>query len=67
MRKAKSSQGRLFDVIPGKPVIFFFYSYFFKFGFMDGKAGLNYALSLAYYYWQVSVKVEESKNVSQII
>ena len=67
VRKAKSSQGRLFDVMPGKPVIFFFYSYFFKFGFMDGKAGLNYALSLAYYYWQVSVKVEESKNVSQII
>lgn len=64
VRQAKSSQGRIFDFMPGKPVIFFFYSYFFKRGFLDGKAGFNYAVSLSYYYWQISLKVNESKYVS---
>jgi glycosyltransferase involved in cell wall biosynthesis len=64
VRRAKSYQGRIFDVMPGKPLIFFLYSYLLKLGFLDGKAGLNYALSLAFYYWQISLKVNESKNVS---
>ena len=64
VRQAKSSQGRIFDFLPGKPVIFFFYSYFLKRGFLDGKAGFNYAVSLSYYYWQISLKVDESKYVS---
>lgn len=66
VRKAKSFQGRIFDRMPLKPLAFFIYSYFFRLGFLDGKAGLNYALALAYYYWQVSLKVDEGKHVSQI-
>ena len=66
VRKAKSFQGRIFDKIPGKPLIFFLYSYFFRLGFLDGKEGFNYALALAFYYWQISVKVSESKHVSYI-
>jgi glycosyltransferase involved in cell wall biosynthesis len=64
VRRAKSTQGRIFDFMPGKPFVFFFYSYFFKLGLLDGKAGFNYAVSLAYYYWQVSLKVNERKHVS---
>lgn len=64
VRSAKSYQGRIFDVMPGKPLIFFLYSYLLRLGFLDGKAGFNYALSLAYYYWQISIKVNEIKNVS---
>ena len=66
VRKAKSLQGRIFDRIPGKPFAFFMYSYCFRLGFLDGKAGLNYALALAYYYWQISLKVDEGKHVSPI-
>lgn len=63
--KAKSLQGRIFDRIPGKPIAFFIYSYFYRLGFLDGKAGLNYALALAFYYWQVSLKVDEGKHASK--
>jgi len=66
VRRAKSFQGRIFDRIPGKPFALFIYSYFLRLGFLDGKAGLNYGLALAFYYWQISLKVDESKHVSQI-
>lgn len=65
VRNTKSIQGRIFDHMPGKPVTFFIYSYFVRLGFLDGKAGLNYALALAFYYWQISLKVNEGKHVSQ--
>ena len=60
----RSTQGRLFDSIPLKPVIFFAYSYFVRAGFLDGRAGLDYAIALATYYWQVGLKVREiDRNV----
>lgn len=65
VRQAKSFQGRIFDRLPGKPLTFFVYSFFFRLGFLDGKAGFNYALALAFYYWQVSLKVDEGENDSQ--
>ncbi len=58
-KSSRSRLGRLAVKLPGKPVVFFLYSYLFRFGFMDGIAGFNYALALSFYYWQIGVKVRE--------
>ena len=61
-RKARSLQGRFFDRLPFKPVVFFVYSYVIRLGFADGRAGFDYALALSFYYWQIQLKVRELKN-----
>ena len=61
VRECRTTQGAIFDRIPGKPFLFFIYSYFIKFGWLDGRAGFNYALALSFYYWQISIKVLERK------
>lgn len=55
VRSRKSRQGRLFDKVPLKPVVFFLYSYVIRLGFLDGSAGFNYAVGLAFYYWQIGM------------
>jgi glycosyltransferase involved in cell wall biosynthesis len=47
---------RVFRSLPFKPVVFFFYSYVVKRGFLDGRAGYHYAVAKAFYYWQIRVK-----------
>lgn len=42
--------------LPGRPAIAFLDSYFARLGFLDGRAGLHYALSRAFYYWMIDVK-----------
>lgn len=61
VRKLRTKQGALFDYVPGKPFLFFIYSYILKSGWRDGLVGFNYALSLSFYYWQISAKVLEKK------
>jgi glycosyltransferase involved in cell wall biosynthesis len=55
----RSAQGRLFDRVPFKPAAFFAYSYVIRAGFLDGRAGFDYAMALAMYYWQIGVKYRE--------
>ena len=55
----RSRQGRLFDRVPFKPAAFFLYSYLFRAGFLDGRAGFDYAFALSSYYWQIGVKTRE--------
>ncbi len=59
VRGSKSSQGRRFDRVPLKPLVFFLYSYVLRRGFLDGRAGFDYALALSVYYWQIGLKVRE--------
>lgn len=69
VRESKSRQGRLFDKVPFKPFLFFGYSYVFRKGFLDGRAGLDYALALSFYYWMIDVKYRElirSKDKSTV-
>lgn len=47
---------RLRRIVPLKPLAFPVYSYFLRGGFLDGRAGLHYALANSFYYWQVAVK-----------
>lgn len=64
-RERRSLQGRLFDLAPFKPLVFFTYSYIWKRGFLDGRAGFDYAFALSCYYWQIGLKVRERKRVVQ--
>ena len=48
-----------FHKIPFRPLVFFFYSYFFKFGFLDGKPGFDYAFAKSWYYWLSRVIARE--------
>jgi glycosyltransferase involved in cell wall biosynthesis len=57
--KRRSSKGRFFDAVPGKPLVFFLYSYVFRAGFLDRRAGFDYAFALTAYYWQIGVKTNE--------
>ena len=59
VRSSKSLQGQRFDVVPFKPVAFWVYSYIVRGGFLDGRAGLDYAVALATYYWQIGLKTRE--------
>lgn len=57
-------KGRIFDAAPFKPVLFFGYAYVARAGFLDGRAGFDYAAALAMYYWQIGVKYRELQRES---
>lgn len=50
---------RLFALLPAKGLVAFLNSYVLRAGFLDGRAGFHYALSLGFYYWQIAVKQRE--------
>lgn len=60
--QSRSTLGRLAVRLPGKPVIFFCYSYFARLGLLDGLPGFHYALALSFYYWQIGLKTTELQN-----
>lgn len=64
--KRRSAQGKLFDKVPFKPLGFFVFAYFVKAGFLDGRAGLDYAFALSSYYWQIDLKVRELRRNSKV-
>jgi glycosyltransferase involved in cell wall biosynthesis len=47
--------------IPGSPVLFFFYKYFFGLGFLDGIAGLVYCGFQAVQFFHIKAKIYELK------
>jgi glycosyltransferase involved in cell wall biosynthesis len=62
VRVSRSKQGQLFDRVPFKPLAFFTYSFIFRLGFLDGRAGFDYAFALSFYYWLIATKVREIKR-----
>jgi len=50
---------RIFHHMPGKPLAVFLYSYVYKLGFLDGRAGFAFAASRFWYYWQIGMKMRE--------
>lgn len=62
----RTPQGRLFDRVPFKPLVFFLYCFVIRRGFLDGRAGLDYALALAFYYWQISIKTREQTRLTLV-
>ncbi|AUH43336.1 glycosyltransferase family 2 protein [Streptomyces sp. CMB-StM0423] len=59
IRQAKTRQGQLFHKAPLKPLVSFAYAYVYKRGFLDGRAGLDYALAMSFYRWQIGLKTRE--------
>jgi len=55
----RTAKGRVFDAAPFKPAIFFVYAYIVRLGFLDGRAGFDYAVALSTYYWQIGLKTRE--------
>lgn len=50
---------RLFLAAPGRPLLYFFYSYWLRGGFLDGRAGFHYNALKAFYWYQVRLKEYE--------
>lgn len=59
VRGQRTVKGRVFDGVPFKPVVFFAYAYLARAGFLDGRAGFDYAMALSTYYWQIGLKTRE--------
>jgi glycosyltransferase involved in cell wall biosynthesis len=59
VRRVKTRQGRIFHRAPLKPLVSFGYAYVWKRGFLDGRAGLDYALAMSFYRWQIGLKTRE--------
>jgi glycosyltransferase involved in cell wall biosynthesis len=57
--RSRNKMARLFARLPMKSVFMFLYAYVFKLGFLDGRAGLHYAIAQSFYYWQIAVKTRE--------
>ncbi|MFG1927803.1 glycosyltransferase family 2 protein [Cryptosporangium sp. NPDC048952] len=55
----RSRGGQIFARIPAKPLVFFIYSYLLRLGFLDGFAGLHYAVAHSFYFWQIDLKARE--------
>ncbi len=64
IRRAKTRQGQLFHKAPLKPLVSFAYGYLYKGGFLDGRAGLDYALAMSFYRWQIGLKTREYGRLS---
>ncbi|WP_431797738.1 glycosyltransferase family 2 protein [Microbacterium kunmingense] len=67
VRERRTLKGRVFDAVPLKPLIFFVYAYFLRAGFLDGRAGLDYAVALASYYWQIGLKSRELRASDSVV
>ncbi|WP_228374274.1 glycosyltransferase family 2 protein [Demequina phytophila] len=59
----RSTLGRVWARVPAKPLVFFVYSYVIRLGFLDGRAGRDYAIALSGYYWQIGVKYREQTRL----
>lgn len=62
VNRMRSRKGQIFAKAPAKPLAFFIYDFVAKRGFMDGRAGFNYAFANMWYYWLTEVKVRESRR-----
>jgi glycosyltransferase involved in cell wall biosynthesis len=50
---------RLFLTLPGKPMLYFLYSYVLRGGFLDGRPGFMYNALKSFYWYQISIKEYE--------
>ncbi|NUP43185.1 MAG: glycosyltransferase family 2 protein [Streptomyces sp.] len=62
IRRVKTRQGQLFHRMPFKPLVSFGYAYVYRRGFLDGRAGLDYALAMSFYRWQIGLKTRELRQ-----
>ncbi|MDQ2140475.1 glycosyltransferase family 2 protein [Alcaligenaceae bacterium B3P038] len=61
----RSIMKKVFQALPFKGPTAFVHSYLFKLGFLDGKAGFDFAVARGLYYWQIGLKFDEFESESQ--
>jgi glycosyltransferase involved in cell wall biosynthesis len=49
--------------LPYRGLMRFFYSYLFRLGFLDGRAGLKYSILISFYEFMISEKIREMKSI----
>ncbi len=64
-RGGRRALKRLFQRAPGRPILAFLHAYVARLGVLDGRAGLDHALSRAFYYWQVAVKMKAAQAAAR--
>ena len=64
LRRRKSLK-QLAYRLPGRPILVFIYLYLIRLGFLDGRAGLRYALLRSIYEYMIDVKVRELRDKKQ--
>jgi glycosyltransferase involved in cell wall biosynthesis len=52
----------LWHRLPLRGLIAFLHSYVLLLGFLDGRAGLDFAIARGFYYWQVQLKLRERRR-----
>ena len=57
--RVRSFLKRIHYFIPARGFLSFLHSYIFCLGFLDGRAGFEFALVRALYFWQIKLKVRE--------
>jgi glycosyltransferase involved in cell wall biosynthesis len=65
VRQLRGRGGQMFHKLPFKPLAFFIYAFVVKAGWKDGRPGLDYAMAIAFYYWQTEMKKRELRMVGQ--
>lgn len=53
---------RCADFVPLRPLVRFLYLYVWKFGFLDGRAGFDYSVLVAFYEYLIRLKVREMRR-----
>lgn len=53
--------------MPGRPILMFFYLYFFRLGLLDGLPGLRYSIMRSMYEYMIDLKVMEYRFEQKII
>lgn len=56
VNREKKIGARIFATMPFKSLAIFTFSYFFKLGFLDGRAGFDFAIHRMFYQWQIKAK-----------
>ena len=51
--------------LPFRGGLRFLYSYFFRLGFLDGRAGLKYSILIAFYEFMIAEKIKELQKLGQ--
>lgn len=52
--------------LPGRPIIYFFYSYLFRRGFLDGKDGLVFCIMKSIYQYMVVIKKYDQYRTAKV-
>jgi len=57
---------RVWPTVPLKPLAYFLYVYVWRLGFLDGSAGLDYAVLRAFYYKLIEMKKKEHRLTGEV-